>query len=662
MTLDKSNTGGRMSFQQRDDASGNDSFTADASLFSALIHSLPLNIYAKDTEGRFIFANRSYCQSVGQTLENILGKTDYEIHPGELAEKYLADDQNIMANRRTESIEEEWQCIGGEKSYVQTIKSPLYDSPDQKRVIGTIGMFRDMKERNKAQNALAEERSLLRTVIDIIPSYIYVKDAESRFIIANKSVTDAMGARRPDDLLGKTDFDFYPHEQAERFMEIERRVIASEKPVADHEESFIDARGSVRHVLTTKTPLRNIDDRVIGLVGIAHDITERKQVEREQLKLEKMESLGVLAGGIAHDFNNLLTGLFGNIEMAKRSADAGEESRAFLESAVRSMENATNLTNQLLTFARGGDPIKETLSIGAVITETARFSLRGSNIRLQSDIAPDLWPVSADKGQLSHVISNLVINAQQAMPDGGVISVAARNMGSRDGGSVRITVRDEGAGIPPNDLDRIFDPYFTTKKTGNGLGLASTLSIIHQHNGDITVDSKPNQGATFTILLPAAEETGPWTVENALEEPESADVSSTRILVLDDEAFIREVIGAMLKKMGCEVSFAAEGEGAVRSYREALRDGAAYDVVIVDLTIPGGMGGKEAAREILRIDPDAKIMISSGYATDPVMTNYEKHGFKGVVIKPYRFKSLKTEMQRVLGMDGEEEGPISASS
>ncbi|MCP4715766.1 MAG: response regulator, partial [Deltaproteobacteria bacterium] len=368
------------------------------------------------------------------------------------------------------------------------------------------------------------------------------------------------------------------------------------------------------------------------------DITERKRAEQEWLKLKKLESVGLLAGGIAHDFNNLLTGLFGNIEMAKMFLPAEHKSHQFLESAGSSMDNAINLTKQLLTFAKGGDPIKETLSIGAVITETAQFSIRGSNVKLQSNIAPDLWPVEADKGQLSQVISNLVINAQQAMPDGGVITMAAKNVETSEGRYVKITVQDEGVGIASQYLDKIFDPYFSTKQKGSGLGLASTHAIINKHNGTITVDSKLDQGTIFSLHLPASEEE---SAKQPAVEAQAAAVSAAQILVLDDEEIVREVMGAMLERMGYNVSFAVEGQQAIAKYRAAYEDDSAYDVVITDLTIPGGMGGQAAAQEILKINPQAKIIVSSGYATDTVMANYEMYGFKDVAVKPYRFADLQ---------------------
>ncbi len=386
------------------------------------------------------------------------------------------------------------------------------------------------------------------------------------------------------------------------------------------------------------------------LLTVMDDITERRQAEEERLKLKKLESVGVLAGGIAHDFNNLLTGLFGNIEMAKMFLSDDHKAHKFLEAAERSMESATNLTNQLLTFAKGGDPIKETLSIGELIIGTAQFSLRGSSAKLQTNITPDLWLVEADKGQLNQVIINLVINAQQAMPAGGIITIAAKNVKTTEGRYVQITVQDEGVGIAPQYLDKIFDPYFSTKQKGSGLGLASTHSIISKHNGRITVDSQLNQGTIFSIHLPATEKTEEKTAKKPQTETFTSAVFSARILVMDDEEIIREVIGTMLGRLGYQVSFAADGQEVITKYRISYENDASYDVVITDLTIPGGMGGQVAAQEILKINPQAKIIVSSGYATNPVMANYKMYGFKGIAVKPYRIGDLQKVIQQVLEM------------
>jgi len=367
------------------------------------------------------------------------------------------------------------------------------------------------------------------------------------------------------------------------------------------------------------------------------------------LKVKKLESIGLLAGGIAHDFNNLLTGLYGNIELAKMFLSSDHKSYKQLESAERSMENAINLTKQLLTFAKGGDPIKENLSIGEVITESAQFSIRGSRAKLRTNIPPDLWLVEADKGQLSQVISNLVINADQAMPTGGMIAITAKNKEGLESKYVQINVRDEGIGIAPQYIEKVFDPYFSTKQKGSGLGLAITHSIIKKHNGRITVNSQLNHGTTFTIYLPAVDKVEEKTIEKPSVEANRTAVSA-QILVMDDEEMVRRVIGAILCELGYKVSYAIDGQEAVAKYQASSKNGTPFDVVITDLTIPGGMGGEAAAQEILKIDPQAKIIVSSGYATNPIMANYKAHGFKGIAVKPYSIEALQNVIQQALEM------------
>jgi PAS domain S-box-containing protein len=480
----------------------------------------------------------------------------------------------------------------------------------------------------------------------MLPEAVFETDAELTISYANRKAFELFGYAGKFSDNGLHILDLIVPEDRERARSnIEERIQDKKKAAAKYHALRKD--GTVFPVLIHANAIRK-DGKIVGLRGVIVDLTEREQVEAEILKLRKLESVGVLAGGIAHDFNNLLTSIFGNLELAKRFLSPDHKSYAFLDAAGQSMENATNLTKQLLTFAKGGEPVKEVLAIGRILVETAQFSLRGSKVALQTRIAPDLLPVEVDKGQLNQVITNLVINAQQAMPTGGIIDLTAENINISGSWHVKIVMQDEGVGIAPQYLDKIFDPYFSTKQQGSGLGLASVHSIIVKHGGSIKVDSILNQGTTFTIYLPATERKekmigGELTAKGAVVlEP------NVRVLVMDDEEVVREVLGAMLEAMGHEVMYTVHGREAVEKYRQAWESNVPYDLVIMDLTVPGGMGGQEATAEILKIDPRAKVIVSSGYSTDPVMAHYTAHGFAGRVGKPYHFASLQAVIQQVL--------------
>jgi CheY-like chemotaxis protein len=361
----------------------------------------------------------------------------------------------------------------------------------------------------------------------------------------------------------------------------------------------------------------------------------------------------VLAGGIAHDFNNMLTAVLGNISFAKHFADP-ENTKLLrrLGEAEKASLRARDLTQQLLTFSRGGAPIKETVSLVELLKGTSEFALSGSNVVCEFSILDDLWPVDADQGQISQVIENLIINANQAMPDGGTVHVRAENItvGTRDilplnkGQYVKVSVTDHGLGIPKDHLSKLFDPYFTTKQEGSGLGLATTYSIIKKHGGYIIADSELGAGTTVNFYLPASEKPVP-----AKEgEEERLPVGEGKVLVMDDEDSVREVAGDILAQMGYEVAFAKDGAEAIERYKKANETGRPFDAVIMDLTVPGGMGGREALQVLLAIDPEVKAIVSSGYSKDPVMAEFRKHGFKGVVAKPYRIQELGRALHDVL--------------
>ncbi|WP_300672517.1 transporter substrate-binding domain-containing protein [Desulfoluna sp.] len=422
----------------------------------------------------------------------------------------------------------------------------------------------------------------------------------------------------------------------------------SDKDKTTTEAMLISRNESLYRIGYNFAPIRDETGKAIGIVIIFKDITDKMKAEEDLLRVKKLESLGILAGGIAHDFNNLLTGLYGNISMAKMALPPTHEAMDYLASAEESMEAAVALTGQFLTFSKNEQPVRKVIAAGKTLAEAAAFAAQGLNARLETSIDDDLWPVSADKGQLSQIVGNLVINAHQAMSTGGVISLTACNAQAPSGRTVRITIQDTGTGIDPEHLDKIFDPYFTTKKTGSGLGLATTYAIVAKHNGTIAVDSELGKGTTFTLSLPAATKPIEEPLEERLENYIDTHALEAHVLVLDDQAVIRKILETILRKLGIRVTFTVEGHETVEAYRKRQAEGKPFDCVVLDLTIPGGMGGRETSEKILAMDPQAKIILSSGYASDPIMSNYEEHGIKAIAVKPYRFSDFKEILLRVL--------------
>ena len=393
-------------------------------------------------------------------------------------------------------------------------------------------------------------------------------------------------------------------------------------------------------------------DQAIAFANISRDISERKSMEREMIKSQKLESIGLLAGGIAHDFNNLLTGIAWYVSLAQARVSPEGEVGKHLAEAEKTTFRARDLTHQLLTFSRGGTPVKRTVAVSDLIRDSAGLALTGSNVRCDIVPSPDLWHVDVDEGQISQVMNNLLINACQAMPDGGVIQVSSRNvtLGINErpplveGRYVRVSVKDHGIGIPGEHLPKIFDPYFTTKQKGNGLGLATSYAIVRKHEGSIFVESKLGVGATFHIYLPASRNKN--ASQNASEV--KTEKGEGRILVMDDVEAIRDVATNMLRTLGYTTADARDGIEALELYREAMKTDEPFDAVIMDLTVPGGMGGQETVKNLLRMDPKAKVIVSSGYSNDGIMADYKAHGFSGVVPKPYTLNQLGEAVGRLL--------------
>ncbi|MBA4372056.1 MAG: hypothetical protein C0402_04260 [Thermodesulfovibrio sp.] len=403
----------------------------------------------------------------------------------------------------------------------------------------------------------------------------------------------------------------------------------------------------------TTSPLRDATGEIIAGIEVVRDVTEKKKMEEELVRVQKLESVGVLAGGLAHDFNNLLTSIVGNISLAKLYIGQSNSAYERLQDAEKASLRATHLTRQLLTFSRGGAPIKKTVNISSTLKEAISFALSGSPVKAVFHIDEKLWNLNADEGQLNQVFNNLAVNAIQAMPNGGTLAVQALNVTPAEndipllpaGNYVKIAIADTGTGIPQEHLSRIFDPYFTTKQKGSGLGLSTVYSIVKKHDGQVTVDSKSGVGSTFTVYLKASQDK-----PLPPEAMGTVTIQGTgRILVMDDEKMVRDIAGKMLRTLGYEVFFARDGVEALDLYTKALHTPEAFNAVIMDLTIPGGMGGKETIQSLRILDPEVVALVSSGYSNDPIMAGFTDFGFKGVIAKPYTLEGLSRALRAALG-------------
>jgi PAS domain S-box-containing protein len=523
---------------------------------------------------------------------------------------------------------------------------------DQQRLY--VAMIRDVTERKRFEQQIDAEKESLAVTLRAIGDGVITCDVNGKIIMMNSEAEKLTGwtYKEANGQPLKSVFDVTVDlaTQAKTQKSGYRNEAQSILVNLPETVTLTSREGSERIIEQVASPIRDNKNEIGGVVLVFRDITERQRSEAERRKAETLEQLGLLAGGIAHDFNNLLTAIIGNISLASLLLAPDDEMATRLDDAKNASLRARDLAQQLLTFARGGAPIKKTASIAKLIQDTVSFSLRGSRNRSEFDCAPDVAPAEIDAGQISQVIANLIVNADQAMPNGGTLYVNCDNFcyDTNDalipdldpGDYVRVRIRDEGVGIPEKYIKRIFDPYFTTKPKGNGLGLATAYSIIKNHNGLMTVESQVHVGTTFTIYLPAA---AADQAELIVEAPNklTPEISGTgRVLVVDDEDAIRDLVEFTLTRLGYEVSQAATALQGVEIYQEKLRAGNRFDLVILDLTLPGGMGGKEALKKLIEIDPTVNAIVSSGYATDATMSRYQDFGFRGVIAKPYEAAEL----------------------
>ncbi len=512
----------------------------------------------------------------------------------------------------------------------------------------------DITAKLATERALRDSETRYRELFEHAINGIYRCSPEGLLISANPALARMLGFSSPAELLIQhakmPNRSFYV--RASRGEEF-RALLSDGRIVSDFESEVRTADGASIWVSETARAVCNDDGRMLYYEGFVTDVSVRRRLEAELMRNSKLEAVGILAGGIAHDFNNILTAVLGNISLAEADTDVSLSTHSILREARQAALRARDLTQQLLTFAKGGEPVRATVALPELLRETVTFAMHGSKAKAEISLESDLRPINADKGQISQVVQNLVINAAQAMPGGGHIRISAGNAALApglvaalaDGGDfVKITVSDNGPGIQPEHLSSIFDPYFTTKEHGSGLGLATVYSIVRRHKGHIEVESQLGQGSHFHVWLPAAQ------VIAEDNPPARVNLSEirARILFMDDEKSIREMARLFFDRLGAQSQFAADGTEAVRAHTEAHAAGQPFDIIIMDLTVPGGMGGKEAMARIRTVDTDTWSIVSSGYSCDPVMADHQAHGFCDVLPKPYTFDQLRRALQSAL--------------
>ncbi|MEW6382089.1 MAG: response regulator [bacterium] len=604
----------------------------------------PIGAAILSLDYRFQQVNVRLCQMTGYSEKELLSRSFFEItHPDD--QQIWLEEMWVLLTGRIDRFQLDirlrhrddriiWICLS-----VSLIKDalgqPLYFLP----------MMEDITARKQAEDTLRTERQRLFALLDALPAFVLLQAPDSSIRFVNRYFIERFGEPKgrtiPEILVreGRVSGENYPSSHVfETGVPYQWEMIGTDGRMYEvHDYPFTDIDGS---------PL-------VLILGI--DRTERRKMEEERQKAQRLESIGVLAGGIAHDFRNILVGIVGNLSLLRLYLEPDENISNLLDQAENASRRATDLSQQLLTFARGGAPVKEISSVSELLKDSAGFVLKGSKVKCELSLADDLWLVEIDTGQISQVFNNLLINANQAMPQGGIIRVSAENvtvseqdgLPLREGRYIRVSVEDQGHGIPHEYLHRVFDPYFTTKEQGSGLGLATVYSIIRRHDGHIDVVSQLGVGTTFSLHLPAVE--GKKTAARRNTVVRAVRPGEGRVLVLEDEDLVRNTVGKMLAYLGYEAEFALDGAQAVRLFQQARESGRPFVAVLADLIIPGGMGGHDAVKKLHELDPEVKAIATSGYANDPVLSEFRQYGFCAAIAKPYLIGELSDILGKVIG-------------
>lgn len=611
--------------------------------FHDIAESLADWIWEVDLEGRYTYASESVKNVLGYSAEEIIGMSAFDLLTDEDVEPIKKEFKELIKNKNAiKELPNINKHKNGKLIHIITNGIPILD--EKNKIVGYRGVDKDITDKVLYEIELRESERKFREIFENGSDAIIIAEAKSGIIVDANKAAEKLVKLSKEELIGMHQTNLHPKEK-DRFS----------KETFDYHQKALYKRESPEAIVNeiiqpdgTKVPVEVMASLIKYegkdcLMGTFRNISERIKAEEALNNMQKLESIGTLAGGIAHDFNNLLSGIFGNIELAKIKSQ-NESVKIYLDKTIAALERAQNLTNQLLTFSKGGEPKKQIESINDLIIKAAEFALSGSNIKLKYKIQKDLHTCMIDKNQIMQVIDNLIINAKQAMPNGGEIFIKGENVTTKKilkqklvpGKYIKIDIIDSGIGISEKNLSRIFDPFFTTKSTGHGLGLSTVYSIIKKHDGIIDVKSKLNKGTTFTIYLPVVE-------EKAIEQkPESKELHEGKgiFIILDDEKSIRDSVGDILENFGYEVEKKSMGEDVLEFFKGELAAGRKVSGMLFDLTIPGGLGGKETIGEIRKLCKETKVYVSSGYTDSDIMINPKNYGFNGKLLKPFRIKDL----------------------
>ncbi|MGC4121003.1 MAG: PAS domain S-box protein [Myxococcales bacterium] len=629
----------------------------DANLrFRAVFEASPfgMHLYRLERDGRLVFvgANPAADRILGLANAQFEGKTLEDAFPPLAATEVPARYREAARDGkgwRTEQIAYQHGQISGAYDVTAFQVAPME----------MAALFVDITERKRAELALAQEKERLSVTLRSIGDAVISTDVSGRVTLMNRMAERLTGYKAAEAVgkpIGEV-FRIIDPATRERRDDPVQKVLATGGVVELSGRTVLLSRdGAERSIGDSGAPIRDDRSQVVGVVLVFRDTTERERLEEAERRAQRLESLGLLAGGIAHDFNNLLSGLFSYVDLTREACHEPEVVREYMTSAASVLGRAKGLTAQLRTFAKASAPVRKVVDLGSLLRETTHFVLTGSAVSPVFDISPELDNVHADPGQLGQAVENLLINAKQAMPGGGQLTVRAENLGRgaslpeglSQGRYVKVAIQDTGTGIGPEHLAKVFDPFFTTKKTGSGLGLTMAHSIVRKHDGAMSAESELGKGSTFLLWLPSH---GAAEVA-AAPAPKRRRFEGLRALVLDDEGYVRDVAAAMLRRLGCEVAVAREGTEAVELAKKALAEGRRFDALLLDLTIPGGVGGKQVVEALRAHDPKLVAVASSGYSEDPIIASPIDHGFAGSIRKPYVMDELAGAVEAALKVAG----------